>query len=213
MNQRVISVQGRRSVRAEPDLVQISFRISVLEQDYEVAMARLNNLVNQLRQDVAEVDVDPKGLKTTNFDISPKHHWSREEEEQVFLGFEAEHDLRLELPLDQDLLNRTLMQLAESTSQATFSIYFSVKDQDALRQRVLANAVARARENAETLAQAAGVQLGEILRIEYGWAEIRFSERMMTYDASEAEPSPPMPDIQPDEIEAGDNVTVIWAIG
>jgi uncharacterized protein len=212
MNQRVISVQGRGTVRAEPDLVQLSFSISVLDQEYDVAMARLNDRVNQLRQDVATVDVDPKELKTTNFNISPKHYWSEEEEEQVFLGFEAEHDLRLELPLDQDLLNRALVQLAESASQATFSIYFAVKDQDALRQRVLANAVARARENAETLAQAAGVQLGEILRIEYGWAEVRFSERMMTYEASEM-PTSPMPDIQPDEIEAGDNVTVIWAIG
>jgi len=212
MNQRVISVQGRGTVKAEPDLVQLSFRISVLDQEYDGAMARLNDRVSQLRQDVAAVDVDPKGLKTTNFNISPKHYWSDEEEEQIFLGFEAEHDLNLELPLDQDLLNRALIRLAESASQATFSIYFAVKDQDALRQRVLADAVAQARENAETLARAAGVQLGEILRIEYGWTEVRFSERMMTYEASEM-PTSPMPDIQPDEIEAGDNVTVIWAIG
>jgi hypothetical protein len=35
---------------------------------------------------------------------------------------------------------------------------------------------------------------------------------MMDYDASMAY-SMPMPDIEPDEIEAGDNVTVVWAIG
>ena len=136
----------------------------------------------------------------------------QERDERVFLGFEAKHDLRLELPLDQDLLNRTLAQLAQSASQATFSIYFAVKDGNALRQRVLADAVARARENAETLAQAAGVQLGDILRIDYGWTEIRVSERIMSYDASMAY-SMPIPDIEPDEIEAGDNVTVVWAIG
>ena len=105
-----------------------------------------------------------------------------------------------------------MVQLAESLSQATFSIYFVVKDGNALRQRVLADAVARARENAETLAQAAGVQLGDILRIDYGWTEIRVSERMMDYDSSTAY-SMPMPDIEPDEIKAGDNVTVVWAIG
>ena len=60
--------------------------------------------------------------------------------------------------------------------------------------------------------QAAGVQLGDILRIDYGWTEIRVSsERMMDYDASTAY-SMPMPDIEPDEIKAGDNVTVVWAI-
>ena len=212
MNQRVISVQGRGTATAEPDLVQLSFNISVMDQEYDGAIAGLNDRVNRLRQDVATVDVDPKGLKTTSFDISPKHHWNKERDERVFLGFEAKHDLRLKLPLDQDLLNRTLVQLATSASQATFSIYFAVKDGNALRQRVLADAVARARENAETLAQAAGVQLGDILRIDYGWTEIRVSERMMDYDASTAY-SMPMPDIEPDEIEAGDNVTVVWAIG
>ena len=212
MNQRVISVQGRGTATAEPDLVQLSFNISVMDQEYDGAIAGLNDRVNQLRQDVATVDVDPKGLKTTSFNISPKHRWNEERDEHIFLGFEAKHDLRLELPLDQDLLNRTLAQLAQSASQATFSIYFAVKDGNALRQRVLADAVARARENAETLAQAADVQLGDILRIDYGWTEIRVSERMMDYDSSTAY-SMPMPDIEPDEIEAGDNVTVVWAIG
>ena len=155
MNQRVISVQGRGTATAEPDLVQLSFNISVMDQEYDGAIAGLNDRVNQLRQDVAIVDVDPKGLKTTSFNISPKHRWNEERDEHIFLGFEAKHDLRLELPLDQDLLNRTLAQLAQSASQATFSIYFAVKDGNALRQRVLADAVARARENAETLAQAA----------------------------------------------------------
>ena len=211
MNQRVISVQGRGTATAEPDLVQLSFNISVMDQEYDGAIAGLNDRVNRLRQDVAIVDVDPKGLKTISFDISPKHRWNEERDERVFLGFEAKHDLRLELPLDQDLLNRTLAQLAQSASQATFSIYFAVKDGNALRQRVLADAVARARENAETLAQAADVQLGDILRIDYGWTEIRVSERIMEYDASMA-PSMPMADIEPDEIEAGDNVTVAWAI-
>ena len=91
MNQRVISVQGRGTATAEPDLVQLSFSISVMDQEYDGAIAGLNDRVNQLRQDVATVDVDPKGLKTISFDISPKHHWNKETDERVFLGFEAKH--------------------------------------------------------------------------------------------------------------------------
>ena len=64
----------------------------------------------------------------------------------------------------------------------------------------------------QSLEQERTPKLGEILCIDYGWAGIRFSERIMRYDAV-AEPSPPMPNIEPDEIAVGDNVTVVWAIG
>ena len=50
MDQRVISVQGRGTVKAEPDLVQLSFNISVMDQEYDGAIAGLNDRVNQLRQ-------------------------------------------------------------------------------------------------------------------------------------------------------------------
>jgi uncharacterized protein len=211
MADRVISVQGKGTATAEPDLVRLSFQINTLQMEYETAVTQLNERVDQLRRDVAEVGIDPKDLKTTSFDISPKQHWSSEEEEYLFLGFEAEHDLHLEMPLEQDQLNRTLMQLAQSASGATFSIYFAVKDQDILRKQVLADAVVKAKENAQTLAQSAGVQLGEILRIDYGWTEVRFEERVMSYDAAEM-PCAPMPDIEPAEMTASDNVTVVWKI-
>ncbi len=83
---------------------------------------------------------------------------------------------------------------------------------DRFERRVLADAVGQSKQNAETLARAASVELGDILRIEYGWTEIRFSERAMTYEVGEAGGQAAMPDIEPAEIEAGDSVTVVWAI-
>ena len=69
----------------------------------------------------------------------------------------------------------------------------------------------QAKDNAQTLSQSAGVQLGEILRIDYGWTEVRFEERVMSYDSAEM-PTSPMPDIEPAEMTASDNVTVVWKI-
>ena len=42
MNQRVISVQGRGTATAEPDLVQLSFSISVMDQEYDRASSPIS---------------------------------------------------------------------------------------------------------------------------------------------------------------------------
>ena len=42
MDQRVISVQGRGTATAEPDLVQLSFSISVMDQEYDRASSPIS---------------------------------------------------------------------------------------------------------------------------------------------------------------------------
>lgn len=75
-----------------------------------------------------------------------------------------------------------------------------------------------AREKAEVLSAAAGVQLGEIQLIDYSWGEVelvsRAYEPMMLRSAklgSVSEESYEM-DIEADDIDIEDTVTVVWTI-
>jgi len=52
-------------------------------------------------------------------------------------------------------------------------VSFELEDRDGFRQRLLAVAVEAAHRNAATIAAAAGVRLGPIAGIEYGWSEVR----------------------------------------
>ncbi len=58
---------------------------------------------------------------------------------------------------------------------------------------------------------AAGVNLGEVLRLDYDWTEVRFS-----HDYSVAREHSMMLseslDFVPEEVKASDNVTVVWLI-
>ena len=49
-----------------------------------------------------------------------------------------------------------------------------VRDTEAVRKQLIRNAVAAAKINAETISEAAGMTLGQIVTIEYGWSEARF---------------------------------------
>ena len=66
--------------------------------------------------------------------------------------------------------------MAQGEEGAKISLAFSVRDKDALRKEVLTRAVEVAKENAATLASAAGVTLGKLMQMDYGWSEVRISD-------------------------------------
>ena len=74
------------------------------------------------------------------------------------------------------------------------------------------------REKARVLTEAAGVKLGDIITIDYSWGEITFLAEPMARSMSLAEECCMAGgsydiDIEPDDIDVSDTVTVVWQIG
>jgi uncharacterized protein YggE len=211
---RILKVQGKGRVNVEPDLVTLSFQIESKEVDYAECLLALNTHTEDVRTSITAVGLDRTALKTTAFAV----RYDREyvDGKSVFVGYCAYHHLHIELPVDKALLNRVLRKIAKGHSGAEIKLTFSVKDKAALRKLVLADAVQTAKDNAATLAAAAGVTLGKLQQIDYGWAEVRIYDRdaSMICDGV-AEPIAPEyePDIEPEDVAAEDNVTLVYEIG
>ncbi len=130
----------------------------------------------------------------------------------MFLGWVTRHRMRIELPIDRELLNKAFAAIASDEVQSSINIGFEVSDLDALRTKILEEATRVACRNAEAMATAAGCKLGRALKIEYGWSELRVSplryERnlMMSLEADAT------PDIEPDDIDASDSVTILFEL-
>ena len=79
-----------------------------------------------------------------------------------------------------------------------------------------AKAVRDAKEKAAVLSQAAGVTLKGIQTIDYSWGEVDFkvraTERMSLPESAACDSSAFDMDIEPDDIETSDTVTVVWEI-
>ena len=87
---------------------------------------------------------------------------------------------------------------------------------------MICSAVNVSKEKVSVLTQAAGVTLKGIQSIDYSWGEIDFEYRPMNRMLMADEcPAAPMVaegasydmDIEPDDIEVSDTVTVLWEIG
>jgi uncharacterized protein len=208
---KLIKVQGKGNISSPPDTATLAFEIEARSRDYAQCLQHLNTRAEDLRQSVAAGSAERAVLKTTAFNVSVETQY--QDGRHLHVGYIASHCLQIEMPMDTPLLNRVFRQVAGGRSGAQVKITFSVKDKDALRRRVLADAVRVAKANAALLAEAAGVRLGPLQQIEYGWSEIRLQERQANV-LCEAAPmtSNYQPDIQPEDVTADDNVTLVYAI-
>lgn len=211
MGDHTISVRGVGSVSWPPDVTVISFNVQGRSRDYSGAIDELNERVAVLRETLSAVEVDPKQLKTAAFDIHAEYRTVNKE--QVFDAWRARHDLRLELDVDREKLNRALNAIATSGSHAQFTIHFEVRDRAGFRAAVIADATRTARRNAEAIAAAAGCRLGKVRSIDYNWSEIRFASmhHELAYGVM-AERSIAAPDIEPEDVKGQDSVSVVFEL-
>ena len=209
MKTRTIRVQGHGSVTQAPDRIRISLTILEKRPVYSSAIEGSNVRIAAIRKASDKCGIDPELLRTTQFDVRNENEYS--EGRSVHVGFIATHAVAVDLPLDQELVGKFLASLSGSKADPSVAISFSVSDPESLKQRVLADAVANATARAETIAKAAGIRLGSIENIEYGYAEIRVSSE--DHDFGSSVLCDAAPDIRPEEVEAEDTVTITWAIG
>ena len=212
MNPRILTVTGQGNVDAPADKVVLAFNVSASQHRYSESVMVLNEKVERLRQVITHQGLSPGDLKTTSFNISPNYELVNGQ--RVLSGFAARHGLRLELPFDKQRLNAMIDGLAGSGSESNFSITFTVEDTAALQKSALQAAVADAAGKAAVIAEAAGVQLGGILKIDYSRMVIEFDTPSFDRDCSYsyAMGAPPHPDIEPDDVSTGTAITVVWAL-
>jgi len=209
---RSLKVQGKGCVSEEPDMVTLSFDVSVEVLNYEDCLHALNTRTESLRKNIELSGLDKTHLKTTSFRVRVKTQYVNGE--HIFSGYSASHEMNIELPMDKNTLNKVLQHVADGHSNAEISITFSIKDKKALRKKVLTQAVQTAKENAKTLALAADVKLGELMKIDYGWSEVHIYDHQEDFlcQSISSDSLHYNADIEPENVKAEDNVTLIYEI-
>ena len=162
------------------------------------------------------------GLKTLSFSVDPEYESYQEKKtwKQRLLGYRFRHMMKVEFDSDNERLGKVLYALANNKAVTPeFRISYTVKDPEASKNELLAAAVKDSLCKAKVLSDAAGVVLKELQSIDYSWGEINFEvapmkrieSKMMTCEDGADYGSYDM-DIEPDDIEVTDTVTVVWEI-
>lgn len=219
---RTIKVTGKAKLAVRPDTVRVTILMSEVFKKYEEAVQESAEKKNILTESLKELGFEKKDLKTTLFSTEPEYesYQSRNGNWKNRLkGYRYTHNMKLEFSIDNARLGRVFHKLANCPGAPQFRVQYIVNDPEPAKNRLLSKAVNDSREKAGILADAAGVKLGEIVLIDYSWGEIELKSKVfapMMFEKNsllaDADESYEM-DIEADDINIEDSVTVVWQIG
>lgn len=220
--ERTIRVTGKGNISISPDMVRIVITQTSVEPTYEMAVKEPAAEKNTLTSSLGTLGFKKEDLKTMYFNVdSEMENYQTKDKSwrKRLLGYRFKHRMKIEFSKESDLLGKVLALIATSSSDAEFSIEYTVSDPVSAKNELLRKAVEDSRKKAVILTEAAGAKLGEILNMDYSWGQVEFVTRPMStlepkgcdYSGIEYLGSIDV-DIEPDDIDVTDTVTVVWAL-
>ena len=220
---RTIRVTGRGQLKVHPDRTRITMELDGVWPEYAETLKRSSKDTEQLKDLLSEYGFARTDIKTLDFHIDPEYESYKEKcvFKQRLIGYRYTHVLKIEFDSDRERLANLLFALSHCPSEPEIRISYTVSNPDAVKNTLIGKAVTDAREKASVLTQAAGVALKEIQSIDYSWGEVNIEcfpmrknllkEDGVAYCAETA--ADYNLDMEPDDAEVSDTVTVIWEIG
>lgn len=216
---KTITVKGIGKVSAVPDYVVITMSLEAHENDYEETLELAAKKIEYLNASLVEIGFEKKTVKTTSFNVRTDYERVKDRNgnyKSVFNGYVCSHRLKVEFDFDTKRLAQTLYAISKCLAQPELSIAFTVKDASAVNKELLRSATINAKEKAQILCDASGVELGELLSIDYNWGEMNIVSHTeyMLEEKCMAMPVGGLADIdiEPDDIDVSDTATFVWEI-
>lgn len=221
-NNRMIRVTGKGNIKVKPDMTRITISLEGHRLEYKDTLKQSAEDTEILKEILKKHGFKKEDVKTLSFNVDTKYESYQAKDKswkQRFVGYEFSHRLKIEFESDNDRLGRIMYSLANAEDiRPEFRLSYTVKDKESSKNELLGRAVADAKAKAIVLTQEADVVLKDIQSIDYSWGEIDFEISPMRgnvfMDCIEA--GAPLEkydmDIEPDDIELSDTVTVVWKI-
>lgn len=201
-------VTGEGKVFVTPDIAKLSFGIQESGSSLKTVQESVSKKSNTLTASFKDLGIREEDIKTTSYSVYPEYDYQAPE--QRITGFQVSISYEVTIR-DFDKVNDAITSATEAganvASGVSFEVNESTKKEKLLEARKLA--VDEAKETAEGLAKASGLNLGKVINIsenQMGGVPPPIFQRELTLDSAGTEPAP-KPDVAPGETEI--QVTVV----
>lgn len=215
--ERTIRVKGKGKISVKPDMIRLDITANEVCKEYDEVIEKSAIWIKKIKETFKKAGLNDKELKTVKFDVDSKYENYCDRNNNYksrLVGFQYTQKFYIQFPNDNLQLGKILFELSHCDINVEFGIKHTVKDITAVKNELLAKAVQDSKVKAEILSKASGVSLGDILNIDYSWGEIEiYSEPIQNYCLAESTISEPYNiDIEADDIDVEDTVTIVWEI-
>jgi uncharacterized protein len=206
-----ITVVGSGQASGTPDMVQISVGVQTQNQNVQQAVSDNAAQMNKLLATLKSSGIAEKDIRTSNYSVSlqqppvaPTPDGKGAVSGQVTYLVNNQVDVTLR---DVSKLGSVLDQVVASGANNIFGVNFGISDPSKLQESARSSAMKDAAARAQSLAQLAGVSLGNILSI----TENVTNSGPMPYYAAGMGTGGATP-IQPGQLQVTETVQVTYAI-
>lgn len=177
---RTITVSGVGRLNVPPDLVILYTTLETKETKYSNAIHLAEEKEQDLRAAVERAGFNPEDLHTASFRVEPQYQDKKDRfgvKAQIVEGFVCQHVLKIMFDFDQEKLSKMISQITRAVSKPAFSLKFSVRRANFVKDELMRDAVANAQHKAFIFAEAADCKLGKVLNIDYEWEKFSLASK------------------------------------
>ena len=166
-----ISVTATGTVRAVPDEAALSAGVVTEAETAKAALDENNRRMAEVVAAFKDAGLADEDIRTTNVSLEPRYRYfeprdGRQAPPQI-VGYAASNQVTVRVG-DLSRLGAILDLAVQIGANTLSGPHFGIEEPEPFEARARAQAVSKAREKAETLAEAAGVRLARVLTIEEG---------------------------------------------
>lgn len=218
--ERTIRVTGKGKLSVKPDTIRLIITMEDIEKEYANALRLSAEMTEKIKNIFEEQGFERHELHTLKFNVEAEYERYQDRDncwKNRFEGYKFNHRMKIEFPADNKRLGKILYALGHAPICPEIRLEYTIADPEKSKNELLEKAVLDSSQKAQVLAKAAGVSLGNILNIDYSWGEIDFvSKPMETFALQDCCMSKSIDsydiDIEADDIDVTDIVTVVWEI-
>lgn len=213
-----IHVTGKGAVHIVPDVTRLQISVDRVYETYDDAYKKAKENSKWICDILEYNKLSAKMAKTTRMDISEHTHSKYDSAGHhigyVVDGYTLDQHVRIDLGIDNVLLNRLVRGIGKFVEGAEINIGYTVKDARPAEMLMLERAVKDAKAKAEVMAKAIDCELGAVIDINYGYQEVHvYAEARNIHSCEEAKAcTSDSLDITPEDLSVSDNVTVEWEL-
>jgi len=156
----VLEVRAQAIRTVMPDTVDITIGATAQHADEREALSEVNEVIANVIASLKELEVPENQIKTSRLDISPRY--STYGSTRRIIGYTASVSLTVTLR-DFEMINTVIDASVKHGANNLGGMRFSFSEEGLVYRQALTDAITVAREKAETMAAAAGVELGTLL--------------------------------------------------
>ena len=161
--QRTLNVTGKGKATLIPEIAYVSIGVHTEDENASQAVSANNQQSQKVADTLKAFEIDPADVQTSNFSIYPQQQYDNEGKFQG-IKYVVENTVFVTLR-DIDQLGDLLDAAVRAGANSINSVQFDVEDREAALSEARAAAVDDAKKQAQELAKAAGVTLGQVQNI------------------------------------------------